>query len=151
MLFTLDLGTKRSTSGRSSMSTLWEDHEARHKSTLEVNMTPNNPRTIMWNLKLQGLRRKIQRLGRQDILTIEKTEAHNCKRIEKTEVHSCKRSSQSRIQNTEATQSRRQKLTTAREALPWKMGPKQAKNTLGRWPRRTGPARFCGGSDSALY
>jgi hypothetical protein len=42
-----DLGTKRSTSGRSSMSTLREDHEARYKSTLEVNMTPNDPRTTM--------------------------------------------------------------------------------------------------------
>jgi hypothetical protein len=47
MLFTLDLGTKRSTFGRSSMSTLQEDHEARYKSTLEVNMTPNGPRTTM--------------------------------------------------------------------------------------------------------
>jgi hypothetical protein len=42
-----DLGTKRSTSGRSSISTLREDHEDRYKSTLEVNMTPNDPRTTM--------------------------------------------------------------------------------------------------------
>jgi hypothetical protein len=51
MLFTQDLGTKRSTSGRSSMNTLWEDHEARHKSTLEVNMTTNDPRTPTWRHK----------------------------------------------------------------------------------------------------
>jgi hypothetical protein len=47
MLFTRDLGTKKNTSGRSLMSTLREDHEARYKSTLEVNMTPNDPRTTM--------------------------------------------------------------------------------------------------------
>jgi hypothetical protein len=47
MLFTQDLDTKRSTSRRSSMSTLREDHEARYKSTLEVNKTPNDPRTTM--------------------------------------------------------------------------------------------------------
>jgi hypothetical protein len=40
-----DLGTKRSTSRRSSMSTSREDHEALHKSRYEVNKTPNNPRT----------------------------------------------------------------------------------------------------------
>jgi hypothetical protein len=51
MLFTQDLGTKRSTFERSSMSTLWEDHEVRHKSTLEVNMTPNDPRTTTWRHK----------------------------------------------------------------------------------------------------
>jgi hypothetical protein len=47
MLFMQDLGTKRSTFGRSSMSTLREDHQAQYKSTLEVNMTPNDPRTTM--------------------------------------------------------------------------------------------------------
>jgi hypothetical protein len=36
------------------MSTLWEDHEARHKSTLEVNMTPNDPRTPTWRHKTPG-------------------------------------------------------------------------------------------------
>jgi hypothetical protein len=45
MLFMQDLGTKRRTSRRSSMSTSREDHEALHKSRYEVNKTPNNPRT----------------------------------------------------------------------------------------------------------
>jgi hypothetical protein len=36
---------KRETSQESSSSTLWEDHEARHKSRHEVNMTPSGPRT----------------------------------------------------------------------------------------------------------
>jgi hypothetical protein len=45
MLFTQDLGTERSTSGRSSMSTSREDHEAHHKSRYKVNKIPDNPRT----------------------------------------------------------------------------------------------------------
>jgi hypothetical protein len=36
------------------MSTLWEDHGARHKSTLEMNMTPNDARTTMWRHKTPG-------------------------------------------------------------------------------------------------
>jgi hypothetical protein len=54
MLFTQDLGTKRSTSGKSSISTSREDHEARHKSRYEVNKTPNNPRTEASTRKTPG-------------------------------------------------------------------------------------------------
>jgi hypothetical protein len=54
MLFTQDLGTKRSTFGRSSMSTLWKDHEAWHKSTHMMNMTPNDPRTEASTCKSSG-------------------------------------------------------------------------------------------------
>jgi hypothetical protein len=54
MLFTQDLGTKRSTSGRNSMITSREDHEAGHKSRYEVNKTPNNPRTEALTRKTPG-------------------------------------------------------------------------------------------------
>jgi hypothetical protein len=54
MLFKQDLGTKRSTSRRSSISTSKEDHEAHHKSRYEVNKTPNNPRTEASTRKTPG-------------------------------------------------------------------------------------------------
>jgi hypothetical protein len=54
MLFTQDLGTKRSTSGVSSPSTLEEDHEARQESRHTINMTPNEPRTIASTCKSSG-------------------------------------------------------------------------------------------------
>jgi hypothetical protein len=39
------------TSGWSSSSTLWEDLEARYKSSNEVNMTPRSPRNNPWRRK----------------------------------------------------------------------------------------------------
>jgi hypothetical protein len=39
------------TSGQSLSSTLWQDHEARHKSSNEVNMTPRSSRTKLWRQK----------------------------------------------------------------------------------------------------
>jgi hypothetical protein len=123
MLFTQDLGTKRSTSRRSSMSTLWEDHEARHKSTLDVNITPNDPRTTTWRHKTPGLRRKIHRLGRQDPLTIHTDKSLKGHTIYKENTHNCKRSS------------------------PVKDGPESSQKDT----RPTGLALFCGGSGFPLY
>jgi hypothetical protein len=68
--------------------------------------------------KLWGLGRKIQRLGRQGILTI-----HADKDVKRP-------------------QNREDKLTIAREARPRKMGPKWAKNPLGRPPLVDRPNPF---------
>jgi hypothetical protein len=40
-----DFSVESKTSGISSLSTSWQDLEARHKSSNEVNMTPRSPRT----------------------------------------------------------------------------------------------------------
>jgi hypothetical protein len=49
-----EINVKEETFGISSSSTSREDHEARHKSRHEVNMTPNNPRTKASTLKTRG-------------------------------------------------------------------------------------------------
>jgi hypothetical protein len=53
-LFTQKINVKEETFGLSSSSTSREDHEARHKSKHEVNMTPNNPKTEASTRKTPG-------------------------------------------------------------------------------------------------
>jgi hypothetical protein len=48
-IVTQGFNAKRETSRESSSSTLWQDHEARHKSRHEVNMTPSGPRIKEWS------------------------------------------------------------------------------------------------------
>jgi hypothetical protein len=54
LLFTQEIDIKEETFGISSSSTSREDHEARHKSRHEVNMTPNNPSTKESTRKTPG-------------------------------------------------------------------------------------------------
>jgi hypothetical protein len=49
-----EINVKEETFGLSSSSTSREDHEARHKSRHEVNMTPKNPRTEASTRKTPG-------------------------------------------------------------------------------------------------
>jgi hypothetical protein len=49
LLFMQGFSAKMESSRESSSRTLWEDHEARHKSTHEVNMTPNDLKTKAWS------------------------------------------------------------------------------------------------------
>jgi hypothetical protein len=49
-----EINIKEETFGISSSSTSKEDHEARHKSTHEVNKTPNNTRTEVSTRKTPG-------------------------------------------------------------------------------------------------
>jgi hypothetical protein len=49
-----EINVKEETIGISSSSTSREDHEARHKSRHEVNMTLKNPRTEASTLKTPG-------------------------------------------------------------------------------------------------
>jgi hypothetical protein len=53
-LLTQEIDVKEETFRISSSSTSREDHEARHKSRHEVNMTPNNPKTEASTRKTPG-------------------------------------------------------------------------------------------------
>jgi hypothetical protein len=54
------------TSGISSLITSWQDHEARYKSSNEVNTTPRSPRTQSEKMEnSEDLARKVLNLARQ--------------------------------------------------------------------------------------
>jgi hypothetical protein len=61
-----DFSVESKTSGISSLSTSWQDLEARYKSSNEVNMTPRSPRTKSEKMKNSGdLVRKLSNLAGQ--------------------------------------------------------------------------------------
>jgi hypothetical protein len=66
LLFMHDFSVESKTSGISSLSTSWQDLEARYKSSNEVNMTPRSPRTKPEKMKnFEDPVRKLSNLAEQ--------------------------------------------------------------------------------------
>jgi hypothetical protein len=66
LVFMHDFSVESKTSGISSLSTSWQDLEARYKSSNEVNMTPRSPRTKPEKMKhSEDLVKKLPNLAGQ--------------------------------------------------------------------------------------